>query len=94
MLFAPTPAGAPVFPYADKVVHLGVFAAVTAAAVWRFGRVRPVLALVAAYAPASEVVQGLVLPQRQADPWDAAVDLLGVAAVWLVSRRRAGASRA
>ena len=88
MLFAPSPPGTPAFPYADKVVHLSVFALVTAAGAWRFGRVRAVLAAAVAYAVGSEVVQGLALAGRQADPSDALADLVGVAAVWLATRRR------
>ena len=92
VLFAPSPAGAPASPFADKLVHVTVFALVTAAGVWRFGRVRTVLLAAVVYAGASEVVQGLVLPERQADPMDVLADLVGVLAVWLPARRRTGMS--
>jgi hypothetical protein len=88
VLFAPSPGGAPTFPYVDKVVHAAVFALVTGAGIWRFGRVRPVLAAAAAYAVGSELAQGLLLRERQGDPVDALADLLGALGVWLLPPRR------
>jgi hypothetical protein len=88
VLFAPSPAGAPTFPYADKVVHAAVFGLVTAAGIWRFGRVRAVLPAAAAYAVGSELVQGLLLPGRQGDPVDALADLVGALTVWVLARGR------
>lgn len=90
MLFAPSPGGAPTFPHADKVVHAAVFALVTAAGIWRFGRVRAVLAATAAYAVGSELAQGLLLPGRQGDAADALADLVGAVCVWLLSPAPAG----
>ena len=87
MLFAPSPGGAPAVPFADKLVHAAVFALVTGAGVWRFGRVRAVLAAVAAYAVGSELAQGLLLPGRQGDAVDALADLVGALAVWLLVPR-------
>lgn len=82
VLFAPSPAGPSGFPHADKVVHALVFGLLTAAAVRRFGQARPVLLAAAAYAVGSELVQGMLLPGRQADPVDVLADLAGVLAVW------------
>lgn len=45
----------------------------------------------AAHAVISEIVQGLFLPNRDGDVWDALADLTGVlvaTAVWLAWRRR------
>jgi VanZ family protein len=87
VLFAPSPGGPATFPYADKVVHAAVFALVTGAGIWRFGRVRAVLAAAAAYAVASEFAQGLLLPGRQGDPVDALADLVGALGVWVLASR-------
>ena len=94
VLFAPSPEGAPTFPSADKVVHAAVFALVTGAGVWRFGRVRAVLAAAAAYAVGSELAQGLLLPGRQADGVDVLADLAGALGVWLLAPRPPGPASA
>lgn len=93
--------GAVGVPGADKVVHAAVFAAVTLAALRAGLPTVAVLAVVAAHAPLSEVLQHQVLPGRSGDPPDVVADLAGVAlgaaaAWWLVARRprpgvRAGA---
>lgn len=83
--------GAVGVPGADKVVHAAVFAAVTLAALRATLPAVPVLALVAAHAPVSELLQHLVLPGRSGDPVDVLADLVGVAlgattAWWLAVR--------
>lgn len=87
MLFWPSQAGPTLFDGADKVVHLLLFAALAAATRWRFGPRVPGLLVVLAYAPLSELVQWLALPNRSGDPWDVVADLLGVTLGWLLSRR-------
>jgi hypothetical protein len=66
-------------PGADKVVHVVVFAALTAAAGWCYG-VRPaVVACLAGYGLAVEAVQGLLVPGRSASLLDVLADLVGIA---------------
>ena len=77
--------------WTDKVVHLLVFAVPTYAVGRAFGSVRTAVLVFAVHAPVSELVQHFALPGRSGDPWDAAVDLVGVAiaAAVLVVRRPA-----
>jgi hypothetical protein len=76
--------------WTDKVVHLLVFAVPTYAVGRATGSVRLAAILFALHAPLSEVVQYTLLPGRSGDPWDAVVDLIGVAlgALALVVRAR------
>ena len=92
VLFAPSGDGVQPFPQSDKLVHLALFALLAGTARWRFGALLAVLAAVSAYAPASELLQALVLPHRDGDWRDAAADLVGVAAGWLVAGRLPGRS--
>lgn len=75
--------------WTDKVVHLLVFAVPTYAVGRALGSVRTAVLVFAVHAPVSELVQHFALPGRSGDPWDAAVDLVGVAiaAAALVVRR-------
>jgi uncharacterized membrane protein HdeD (DUF308 family) len=77
--------------WTDKVVHLLVFAVPTYAVGRALGSVRTAVLVFAVHAPVSELVQHFALPGRSGDPWDAAVDLVGVAiaAAALVVRRPA-----
>ncbi|GAA1988781.1 hypothetical protein GCM10009817_33060 [Terrabacter lapilli] len=77
--------------WTDKVVHLLVFAVPTYAVGRALGSVRTAVVIFALHAPVSELVQHFALPGRSGDPWDAAVDLVGVAiaAAALVVRRPA-----
>lgn len=73
----------------DKVVHFGVFAAATAAVIWAGGSTRGTTAVMAAYAPLSEVIQAGAYPQRSGEIADVVADLLGVAAgAWIGTRAR------
>jgi VanZ family protein len=75
------PAGvATIFPYADKVIHLAVFAAVAYTGRWARLPVVPLLLALAVHAVASEVVQDLLLPERTGDLADTVADLVGAAA--------------
>lgn len=78
------------FPNSDKLLHFFGFAVPTLLAmlVVRHWWPAPVFA---AHAVISEIVQGLFLPNRDGDVWDALADLTGVlvaTAVWLAWRRR------
>jgi VanZ family protein len=77
--------------WTDKVVHLLIFAVPTYAVGLALGSVRTAVLVFALHAPVSELVQHFALPGRSGDPWDAAVDLVGVAiaAAVLVVRRPA-----
>ncbi len=93
VLYAPQAPGTAPFPNADKVVHATVFlvpALLGLAA--RLPR-RAVVGALAVHAVLSEVVQGVLLPDRSGDPWDAVADLGGVGLAvlgwWLAGRRRA-----
>ena len=88
VLFSPRgPSPASGLGHLDKVVHLTLFALLAATARWRFGPAPAVLLAVCAYAPLSELVQGLALPGRQADWYDGVADLTGVALGWLLASR-------
>lgn len=84
-VYAPSDEGAgSLFPGADKLGHIVVFAAVA----WtgrRAGVAAAVLGLaLTAHAVTSELVQAAVLPQRSGDPRDVVADLLGAAlGLWL-----------
>ena len=86
VLFGPSTGGSGL-PGADKVVHLLLFAALAATARWRFGALLPPLLAVGAYAPFSELVQGLLLTGRSGDPLDVVADLAGAALGWVLGRR-------
>ena len=88
VLFSPTsPAPSWSFPHLDKVVHVSLFALLAGTARWRLGPAAAALLAVCAYAPLSEVVQGLVLPGRSADWHDVVADLSGTALGWLLASR-------
>lgn len=74
--------GPDLFPGADKVAHVGIFALLVAAALWAGLPARWVVPLALAHAVVSEVVQHVLLPGRSGDPWDALADVVGVAVGW------------
>lgn len=84
ILFWPHQQGPSVFHHVDKIIHGSLFAAVAASAGWLFRPRWRVLALVAAYAPFSELVQWTLLPGRSGDWHDIAADLTGTAVGWSV----------
>jgi VanZ family protein len=79
VLFSPASATPPLVAGLDKLVHLGLFAAL--ALTGRWARLRPVglAGWLAGYAVASEVLQGVLPLGRTADVLDGLVDLIGVA---------------
>ena len=87
VLFTPRTGGEGLFPYADKVVHLVLFALLAATARWRFGPASAALAGVAAYAVLSEVAQATLLSTRSGDAYDVVADLLGAAVGWVAAHR-------
>lgn len=87
MLFSPgstVPSGP---PYSDKVVHAALFATLAVTGMW--ARIRPgvLFVVLVAYAAGSEVLQSILPIQRDGDPADGAVDLVGVALGLLLGRR-------
>jgi len=64
--------------WTDKVVHVLLFAAPTVAGLLTGIRPALLVAVVAAHAPVSELVQHYLLPDRSGDLWDAVADLGGV----------------
>jgi len=79
----PGPPAAPGLPV-DKVEHLLGFA--VPVGLFVAARVNPwwVLGLAVGQAVTSEVVQGLLLPDRSGDPLDLLADLVGIALGWAV----------
>ena len=91
VLYSPSTPGVPLFPHADKVIHATVFAVPVWAAL-RLGMRRwVVVAVAAAHAPVSELVQAVVLRDRTGDVLDVLADLAGVVIGVLLAggRRRA-----
>lgn len=90
-LYSPrTPAGPSGLPL-DKIVHILLFAAVAAIGVMAGIPRRWLITGLLMQAMASELVQGALLDNRGADPWDFAADLVGIAVglligEWLVRR--------
>ena len=88
VLFWPRQGGATLFEHSDKVVHAVLFGLLAVTTRWRFGGRPALLAAVAAYAVLSEVVQGVLLPERSGDALDVVADLVGAAVGWAALRRR------
>jgi hypothetical protein len=79
VLYSPDGGGPLLFPQSDKVVHVAVFLVPVALAVVAGFRRWLVVAVFAAQAVLSEVVQAVFLPHRSGDVLDAVADLTGVA---------------
>jgi hypothetical protein len=86
VLYAPQAPGVSPFPSSDKVVHLTVFFVPVLIGLLAGLPPRLVVAVFAGHAVLSEVVQGVVLPDRSGDPVDAVADLAGVALAVLAWR--------
>jgi hypothetical protein len=91
VLYAPgTAAESLALPYADKSVHVAVFAAVVVAG-RRVGLpLWPLVAVSVVQAVMSEVVQDALVPARSGDPVDIVADLAGITLGVLASRTRLG----
>ncbi len=87
VLYAPAGSGGDPPAYADKVVHLAVFAAVA----WTGRRVgipsRPLLLALVAHAVVSELLQRTLLPGRSGDLLDVVADIVGAVAGLVVAGR-------
>lgn len=95
VLYLPTPPGPPSpMPYADKLIHAGVFALPVLLAGWLHRPWVPaVVGAVLVHAPVSEIIQHALLPSRSGDALDAVADLVGIGAAilwveWIVRRPR------
>ncbi len=92
VLFAPGDGVPSAPPGVDKAVHLLLFAALAVTGRWAGARAGALAVLLAGYAVASEVVQGLTALERSGSVADALADLVGVALgllLWTgLSRRR------
>lgn len=66
-------------PYADKIVHVGIFAVVAVAGVRARIPVAWLVGLLVGHAVSSELVQHWLLANRSGDPADVAADLVGIA---------------
>ncbi len=85
-VYSPSGGGAPPFPNADKLGHATIFALPVLFALLARLPTLPVIAVAAAHAPVSELVQWSLLPHRDGDVWDAVADLVGVGLGWLLAR--------
>lgn len=99
-LYAPQQPGAPALLAGlplDKFVHFGLFFLPVLLFQLAGFRARWVAAAFLTHAVVSEVVQGLFLPHRSGDPWDALTDgcavALGVLAARLLRPRTGGTRR-
>jgi VanZ family protein len=79
VLFSPASAAPPLVAGLDKLVHLGLFAALALTGRWAGLRPVALAGCLAGYAVGSEVLQGLLPLGRTADVLDGLVDLVGVA---------------
>ena len=92
-VYAPSDAGgATLFPYADKLAHVLVFALVA----WTGLRAGvpgvPLLTVLIAHAAASEVLQPALLPRRTGDLADVLAAVVGVVAGVATARRPSAAA--
>ena len=94
VLFAPGSATPTLYPGLDKVVHLGLFAALALTGRWAGVPATRLACGLVAYAVGSEMLQGVLPIGRDAEVLDALVDVVGVAlglvAVRLVPTRQVG----
>lgn len=96
VLFAPAsdvpsaPAGV------DKLVHVGLFAALALSGRWAGMATRVLAPLLVAYAAVSEVLQGLAVVDRSASVADWVADVVGMVlglALWSAAARRSATAR-
>ncbi|MBE9374191.1 VanZ family protein [Saccharopolyspora sp. HNM0983] len=86
VLFTPASGVPSAPPGTDKVIHIALFAALALTGRAAGIRTRVLLPALAGYAIASELLQGRLPIGRSADAWDAAADLVGVAAGFAAHR--------
>ena len=96
VLYWPGPVSDGGIPFADKIVHVGIFAVVAVAGVRAGVPLAWLAGLLAVHAVSSELVQHWLLANRSGDPADVAADLLGVglglAVAWKLAARTAVAA--
>jgi VanZ family protein len=94
VLFMPASGTPAVYPGLDKLVHLGLFAALALTGWWAGVRPAALAGGLVAYAGASEVLQAVLPIGRDATWGDALADVAGAAvgllAARLIATRRAG----
>jgi hypothetical protein len=91
VLFAPASDVPSAPPGVDKLVHLGLFAALAFTGRWAGCAAAPLGGLLLGYAVASELIQGFTPLARSASLVDGLADLAGILlglAVWAVLARR------
>jgi hypothetical protein len=86
--------GGELFPNVDKVVHIGIFAAVAFTGLQVRLPLRWLATALVVHAVSSELAQHWLLPDRSGDPSDVVADLVGVTlgAALGVATARAGGS--
>jgi hypothetical protein len=96
VLYWPRPVSDSGIPYADKVVHVAIFAVVAIAGLRARIPLAWLVGLLAVHAVSSELVQHWFLVNRSGDPADVAADLVGVAVgvvvAWKLAARTAVAA--
>jgi hypothetical protein len=96
VLFSPASDVPTAPPGVDKLVHLGLFAALAVSGRWAGITARALVPLLIGYAAVSEVLQGLPVVDRSVSAADWVADVAGVLvglAVWAAVERRAVAER-
>lgn len=87
VLYVPRAPGTGGVPHLDKVIHVGVFAAVAVTGVLAGVPVRALVLVLLAHAVVSELVQWLALAHRDGDWRDSIADALGsLAGAWAGER--------
>ena len=96
VLFMPASGTPAVYPELDKLIHLGLFAALALTGWWAGVRPAALAGGLVAYVGASEVLQAVLPIGRDATWGDALADVAGAAVGLLVARsvatRRAGSA--
>lgn len=96
VLFAPASDVPTAPPGVDKLVHVGLFAALAVTGRWAGTGTRALAPLLVGYAAVSEVLQGLAVVGRSVSLADWVADVLGVLlglGLWTAVGRRAAAER-
>lgn len=96
ILFAPASDVPTAPPGVDKLVHLGLFAALAASGRWAGIGARVLAPLLLAYAAGSELLQGLAVLDRSVSLADWLADAVGIllgVALWELIARRASSPR-
>nr|WP_205123004.1 VanZ family protein [Tenggerimyces flavus] len=91
-MYWPGSPGPGLFPYSDKLVHLGVFGLVAFLGRWVGIRSLWLGVVLVAHAILSEVIQATLLPARSGDPLDALADIVGVGLGLVVAAAISGRS--